>query len=94
MLTVMEPFTSEAIAVLTQAMGHAHRLGHRYIGGEHLLLAVVSASQPAAVVLRDYGVTPERVTEEIVRQIGLGAGACSAALTGTHERSSGLIWTT
>lgn len=75
MLTVMEPFTSEAIAVLTLAMGHAHRLGHRYIGGEHLLLAVVSASQPASVVLRDYGVTPERVAEEIVRRIGPGAGA-------------------
>jgi Clp amino terminal domain, pathogenicity island component len=75
MLTEMEPFTGEAIAVLAQAREHAHRLGHRYIGAEHLLLAVTSTSQPAGAILRDYGVTPQRVEQEIVRYSGLGAGA-------------------
>ena len=38
----MEPFTQDAVTILAGAMGHARRLGHRYIGGEHLLLALVS----------------------------------------------------
>lgn len=71
----MEPFTPDAIAVLGIAMAHAQRLGHRYLGGEHLLLAVASASQPAGSILRGHGVTPERVEQEILRRIGPGAGA-------------------
>jgi ATP-dependent Clp protease ATP-binding subunit ClpA len=71
----MEPFTPELIAVLPRAMEHSARLGHGYLGAEHLLLAVAAASQPAGAILRAHGVTPERVEQEIVRHIGLGAGA-------------------
>jgi ATP-dependent Clp protease ATP-binding subunit ClpA len=70
-----EPFTHGVIAVLEIALGQTNRLGHRYLGAEHLLLAVASAGQPVGAVLRDYGVTPERVQQEIVRQIGPGPGA-------------------
>ena len=71
----MEPFTQEAVTILADAMGHARRLGHRYIGGEHLLLALVSAGQPAAAVLRAHGLAPQRVEEEIIRHGRLEAGA-------------------
>jgi Clp amino terminal domain, pathogenicity island component len=57
------------------AREHARRLGHRYLGGEHILLAAVSTSEPASVVMRAHGVTPGLVEEEIVRRVGLGAGA-------------------
>jgi hypothetical protein len=40
----MEPGTPEALAILTVALEHSARLGHRYIGGEHLLLALVSSA--------------------------------------------------
>jgi ATP-dependent Clp protease ATP-binding subunit ClpA len=63
--------TPDARAVAICAYEHAIRLGHRYLGGEHFLLALASADQPAGAVLRDHGVTPERVGEEIVR---LGGG--------------------
>ena len=89
----MEPATPEALAILTLALEHSGRLGHRYIGGEHLLLALVSSGQPAGALLAERGVTPQRVEEEIVRHAGYGAGAaCSAALTGTRSRPSGSIW--
>ena len=70
MLTVMsppgiEPFSPGAVAVLATALEHAHRLGHGHLGSEHLLLAVASASHPVGAVLRDHGVTPERVEQEI-----------------------------
>jgi hypothetical protein len=72
---MLERFTPDARAVIKNAVEHASRLGHHYVGGEHLLLAVVSTSQPASAVLCAHGVTPERVEGEIVRRVGLGAGA-------------------
>jgi hypothetical protein len=72
---MFERFTPDARAVVGQAVQHARRLGHRYVGGEHILLAAVSASQPAGSILCAHGITPELVEEEIVRRVGLGAGA-------------------
>jgi ClpA/ClpB-like protein len=72
---MFERFTVEARDVVRLASEHARRLGHRYIGAEHLLLGVVTVGQPASAVLRAHGVTPELVEEEIVRRVGLGAGA-------------------
>jgi ATP-dependent Clp protease ATP-binding subunit ClpA len=71
---MLERFTPDARAVIKKAAEHASRLGHRYVGGEHLLLAAVSTSQPASAVLCEHGLTPERVEGEIVRRVGLGAG--------------------
>jgi hypothetical protein len=64
-------FAEGANAIVVQAYEHAVRLGHPYLGGEHLLLAL-AASQPAGGVLREHGVTPERVEAEIVRLSGGG----------------------
>jgi hypothetical protein len=72
---MLERFTDDARLVLTQAQRHARRLGHRYIGCEHLLLTLVGTDQPASAVLREQGLTPGRVEEEIVRRAGTGAGA-------------------
>jgi hypothetical protein len=72
---MFERFDDDARTVVVHAVEHALRLGHRYVGGEHILLAVVFASQPASMVMRAQGVTPELVEEEIVRRVGLGAGA-------------------
>jgi ATP-dependent Clp protease ATP-binding subunit ClpA len=72
---MFERFTDEARALVALAVEHAIRLGHRYVGGEHILLAAVTVGQPASAVLCAHGVTPELVEEEIVRRVGLGAGA-------------------
>jgi Clp amino terminal domain, pathogenicity island component len=72
---MFERFTPDARTVVIHAQEHAYRLGHRFIGPEHLLLAVVATGEPASAVLREQGITPERVEEEIVRHTGLGAGA-------------------
>jgi hypothetical protein len=66
------PFTEDANAIAEQAFEHAIRLGHPYFGGEHFLLALSAASQPAGAVLREHGVTPERVEAEVVRLSGGG----------------------
>ena len=58
---MFERFTDSARHIVVQAQHDARRLGHHYIGCEHLLLAAAEASEPASAVLRDQGVTPERV---------------------------------
>jgi hypothetical protein len=79
---MLERFTPDARAVLVHAQHHARRLGHNFIGGEHILLAVVSAGHPASVILGAHGVTPEYVEAEFVRRIGLGRGSGSGAGSG------------
>jgi ATP-dependent Clp protease ATP-binding subunit ClpA len=81
----MEPGTPEALAILALALEHSGRLGHRHIGGEHLLLALVSSGQPAGALLCERGVTPQRVEEEIARLAGHGAGA---GLFGSLDRDA------
>ena len=72
---MFERFTPAARTVVIHAQQHARRLGHRYIGPEHLLLGLAATGEPAGLVLREHGLTPEYVEEEIVRRAGLGAGA-------------------
>ena len=77
---MLERFTPDARNIVINAQQHARRLGHRYVGCEHLLLAAVSTGQPASVVLREHGISPDLVEEQIVRQIGLGRGIPPAGL--------------
>jgi ATP-dependent Clp protease ATP-binding subunit ClpA len=72
---MFERFTGDARNVVVQAQADARRLGHGFIGCEHLLLAVASAGEAAGAVLRDQGVSPERVEAEILRAIGRGRAA-------------------
>lgn len=72
---MFERFTGDARLIVRHATQHARRLGHRYVGAEHLLLAAVSAAPPAGAVMRAHGLTPDLVEEEIARRMGLGAGA-------------------
>ncbi|MFJ9153500.1 Clp protease N-terminal domain-containing protein [Streptomyces sp. NPDC102270] len=82
---MFEHFTPDARTVVVHAQEHARRLGHHHIGSEHLLLALALTDQPASSVLREHGLTPQRVEEEIVRQVGLGAGSL---LFGTLNRDA------
>ena len=72
---MFERFTGTARHVVVQAQADARRLGHNYIGCEHLLLASAAAAEPAGAVLRDHGVTPERIEAAILRTVGRGQTA-------------------
>jgi ATP-dependent Clp protease ATP-binding subunit ClpA len=72
---MFERFTGDARATVVQAQKQARRLGHSFIGCEHLLLAAASTAEPASAALREHGVTPEGVETEIVRLVGLGRAA-------------------
>jgi ATP-dependent Clp protease ATP-binding subunit ClpA len=88
---MFERFTDGARQVVVQAQVNARRLGHTYIGGEHLLLAAVATGEPASVILRDQGVTPERVEAEILHVIGRGFGGSADPLGGLDREALAAI---
>jgi ATP-dependent Clp protease ATP-binding subunit ClpA len=75
---MFEQFTPEARTVVVDAQEHARKLGHHWIGCEHLLLALASTDGATGQALRHADITPERVRAEILDMIGPGpAGAAS-----------------
>jgi len=54
---------------LKGALKSALRLGHNYIGTEHMLLGLLSVSGPTADALSALGLTPERADEAITAAI-------------------------
>jgi ATP-dependent Clp protease ATP-binding subunit ClpC len=62
------PFTPQAKQVLRLALSEAQRLGHHYIGTEHVLLGLIQEKDGvAAQVLADAGADLRRVQAEVVR---------------------------
>ncbi len=59
------PFTTRAQTALSLANAAAARLGHEYIGTEHLLVGLLEeGTGPAAQLLNHLGITVEQVREE------------------------------
>jgi ATP-dependent Clp protease ATP-binding subunit ClpA len=67
---MFERFTPGARSIVVEAQNHARRLGHRYIGTEHLLLALCSSGEPVAGVLRTFNLTTAAVEADVLRLLG------------------------
>jgi ATP-dependent Clp protease ATP-binding subunit ClpC len=64
------PFTPRAKKVMEMSLREAMRLGHSYIGTEHLLLGLVRQVNGTAFrILKDLGVEVSAVQEQVVRLI-------------------------
>jgi hypothetical protein len=64
------PFTPRARRVFDLTRGESLRLGHNYVGTEHLLLALVAEEEGiAGRVLREQGVDMNRTRAEVVRAL-------------------------
>ena len=69
----MDRFTKKAVAVLGQAPEIAGRLGHTYIGSEHLLLGILSERDCiGARLLLSRGITYEKAEKKVVALVGRG----------------------
>jgi hypothetical protein len=81
MTTSSWPGMSEAASVVIgRAVEEARALGHRYLGTEHLLLALASDDGLAGATLARLGVSPRNVAEQIHGIIGPGHSSRSATL--------------
>jgi hypothetical protein len=66
-------FTARARATVVHAQAAARRLGHNYIGTEHLLLGILAEpASVAAKALAELGVTAQGVEAAVVEEIGRG----------------------
>ncbi|HEX9164585.1 MAG TPA: Clp protease N-terminal domain-containing protein, partial [Gemmatimonadales bacterium] len=62
--------------LIVSARHEAGRLGHDYIGSEHLLLALIETGDPAlGAVLGAFSITPETLRERIEKRAPRGRGA-------------------
>jgi ClpA/ClpB-like protein len=61
------PFKKEAKIALELALRESIRLGHDYIGSEHVLLGLVRADNRAVELLKNLGVTREQVVDEVTK---------------------------
>jgi ATP-dependent Clp protease ATP-binding subunit ClpA len=60
-----ERLSEEVAAVLRAAAAETTRLGHRYIGGEHALIALIASDGPTGQVLREAGATAEQARSRV-----------------------------
>jgi ATP-dependent Clp protease ATP-binding subunit ClpC len=69
----------ETQQVLELAVDEARRLGHHYIGTEHILLGLVRVDGTAMEVLRRLGVTPDQIRRQTRRVLNETSAAPAAA---------------
>jgi ATP-dependent Clp protease ATP-binding subunit ClpC len=68
------PFTPRAKKVLELALREALRLGHNYIGTEHILLGIVRENEGvAARILLDFDADAEKIRDQVIRGLGPGS---------------------
>jgi Clp amino terminal domain, pathogenicity island component len=85
---MFERFTDGARQAIVQAQSEARQLGHGFIGCEHLLLGVLAADEPAAAVLREHELTPERARTEVIRLVGAGRASRPVDLLNVLDREA------
>ena len=73
-------FSDPARTVVARALEEARAFGHRYLGTEHLLLALTAEPGLARATLTDLGVSEHGVRSSIERMIGRGRSGDSATL--------------
>jgi ATP-dependent Clp protease ATP-binding subunit ClpA len=70
---MFERFTERARQVVVYAQDESRRLRHNYIGTEHLLLGLLREEEGlAAKVLDSFGLTLDRVRDQVARIVGRG----------------------
>jgi ATP-dependent Clp protease ATP-binding subunit ClpC len=70
---MFERFTDRARRVVVLAGEEARRLGHNFVGTEHLLLGIVTERQGVAVrVLEALGISLDDVRERVEQMVGRG----------------------
>ena len=78
----------ETQQVLEYAVDEARRLGHHYIGTEHILLGLVRVDSTALEALRRLGVTPDQIRRQTRRVLNESASTSSPTPAGPQPGRS------
>ncbi|MBI3313513.1 MAG: ATP-dependent Clp protease ATP-binding subunit [Candidatus Omnitrophica bacterium] len=88
------PFTPKAKKVIELAMDEARRLGHNYIGTEHLLLGLIKEGEGVAShVLMNIGLDLNKVRAEVIKLLGSSTPSGSGGGGGTGGGGSAGVGT-
>ncbi len=71
---MFDRFTLGARGVIVGAGEGARRIGHNWVGCEHILLAIAGSDTPVGEILNEAGVTPEAVEAAIAAVVGTTGG--------------------
>ena len=67
---MFERFTDRSRRVVVLAQEEARMLNHEYVGTEHILLGLIREDEGAATrVLNGLGVDPNRIRQQVIRQV-------------------------
>ena len=66
-------FSEEARKILISAKEEMLKLKHPYVGSEHLLLAILKNKNDISKKLKEYGLTYDKLKEEIINIVGIGS---------------------
>jgi len=80
--------SSETQQVLEYAVDEARRLGHHYIGTEHILLGLVRIESVAMEALRRLGVTPDQIRRQTRRVLNESASSSTPTPASPAGRGS------
>ena len=75
--------------VLEYALEEARKMGHHYVGTEHLLLGLVRSEGAAMEVLKKLGVTPDQVRRQTRRVLQESSGTQASAVPETAKQGGG-----
>lgn len=65
-------FNEETRKILLESKNESDKLKHRYIGSEHLVLAMLKSTNNVNKILTKHGLTYESFKKEIIKTIGIG----------------------
>lgn len=71
---------NKCTTILSQSVDEARRLGHNYLGTEHLFIAATRNDGATSKLLKRAGFDPRQVRNEIRREIGTAEGSMSDVL--------------
>ena len=66
-------FSEEARKILISAKEEMLKLKHPYVGSEHLLLAILKNKNDISKKLKEYGLTYDKLKDEIINIVGIGS---------------------
>lgn len=80
-IAMFERFTSQAIKVIMLAQEESRRLGHNFVGTEHMLLGLIAEdTSVAGKVLKSQGINLENTRIEVEKIIGRGSGTINVEI--------------
>lgn len=84
-------YTRSAQRMMENAKKQAEKLGHGYIGTEHLLLSLLVTKGVASEVLKENGVEYEKIRELIEENFSSGASVMTAGMEELTPRASKVV---